>query len=409
MKEAGLEKILRLGRRLIPRQIFKFFQPGYHWLLAWFFAFRYGRPSNSMVVIGVTGTKGKSTVVYILTKILEEAGLAVGAVGSLGFKIRDKEWPNTLKMTMPGRGLIQALMRRARDQGVTHFILEVTSEGIAQKRHLGINFDVAVLTNIHPEHIESHGSFENYVSAKKKLFQKAKKVHVLNGDDKLIDEFTAIPAKKKIIYQAKDWSNLNLTTNLEGDFNKLNILAATRAAQELGVTLETIQSAITKVKRIPGRMDFVEKGQPFSIVIDYAHTPDSLRAVYRHLKGKLNEGQKLICVLGAAGGGRDTWKRPEFGKIADEYCDKIILTNEDPYDEDPHRIIEEVKRGVAVKTPQVIFDRRQAMRKAMTEAYKGDIVVITGKGSETSIALAQGQKVDWSDRRIAEELLEEIF
>lgn len=415
----NLEKLLNFGRRIIPRRIFKVGQPVYHWGLAWAGALFYGFPSNSMKVIGITGTKGKSTTVFLIAKILEEAlrpaqgGPApVAAIGSLGFKIKDKEWPNNLKMTMPGRFKMQKFMREAKKAGCKYMILEVTSEGIKQKRHVGIKFDSAVLTNIYPEHLESHGSMENYIRAKETLFRKAKHAHILNEDEPLLERFKKIKSNKKILYGWHDWSKLNLITFLEGDFNKYNVLAAVAAAENYGIKLEIVRKVLEKIRTVPGRMEHINAGQPFKVVIDYAHTPDSLELVYSHLRKNLPSGGRLIGVLGAAGGGRDKWKRPEFGRIAAKYCDEIILTNEDPYDENPESIIKEIAAGIFRPQTQtinhklqIILDRRKAMAGALNLAVKGDTVVITGKGSETALAVAGGQKIPWSDRQIVLELL----
>jgi UDP-N-acetylmuramoyl-L-alanyl-D-glutamate--2,6-diaminopimelate ligase len=165
LKETIIDQVLYNVKKLIPKSVFNYFQPAYHILLAYAGALLYGFPSGKLKVIGITGTKGKSTVAHLLTKILEQGGKKVGACSSLGFKIGEKEWPNTLKMTMPGRFRLHKLMAEAVRAGCEYFILEVTSEGIKQKRHLGINFDCAVFTNLHKEHIESHGSFENYYKA----------------------------------------------------------------------------------------------------------------------------------------------------------------------------------------------------------------------------------------------------
>ncbi len=411
-----LDKILRNIKKLIPKSVFDFFAPMYHAMLAYAGAIAYGFPSRSMKIIGVTGTKGKSTTVYLVSKIFEEAGEPVAAVGSLGFKIKDKEWPNNLKMTMPGRFKLQKFLKQAKNAGVKYAALEVTSEGIKQKRHLGINFDCAVLTGIHREHIESHGTFEKYVEAKKKLFYKTKNIHILNADDKLAGEFRKIKSLKKFYYTLADWEKQSIETKLAGDFNKYNILAAMSVAQAYGIDKNVFRKAIEKVDSVPGRMEYVYAGQPFKIVIDYAHTPDSLRQVYETLRGQLEEGGNLICVLGAAGGGRDKWKRPEFGRIAVKYCDEIILTNEDSYDEIPEKIIEDIFSGISsglkFKSPKSpvglgpllglkihkILDRQGAIKEAVTRAYRNDIVVVTGKGSENSIAGAGGKKVPWSER-----------
>lgn len=405
-----LERLLSLGRKIIPHWVFKKAQPIYHWLLAWAGAVIYRFPSNSMKVIGVTGTKGKSTTTFLIAKILEEAGEPVAAIGSLGYKIRDKEWPNTLKMTMPGRMRVQHFLRQAKNAGCKYVVLEVTSEGIKQKRHLGIKFDSAVLTTIHREHIENHGSYEKYIQAKEQLFKKTKQTHVLNTDDPLAERFQKLPSLKTILYTAQDWERLGLKTELPGDFNKYNILAAASVAENYRVAPEVIRQAVAKITNIPGRMEFIWSPKEFLVVVDYAHTPDSLMLVYDYLKRQLKRGGKLIAILGAAGGGRDKWKRPEFGKIAAHYCDEIILTNEDPYDENPEAILEQIASGFS-QIPNgkfqmtKIMDRREAMQHALTTAKKGDIVVITGKGAETSMALANGQKIPWSDKEMVLGLL----
>ena len=371
-----------------------------------------------MKIIGVTGTKGKSTTTFLIAKILEEAGEPVAAIGSLGYKIREKEWPNTLKMTMPGRMRLQHFLHQAKSAGCKYVVLEVTSEGIKQKRHLGIKFDCAVLTTIHREHIENHGSYEKYIQAKEQLFKKTNQTHILNADDPLFERFQKMPSQKTILYTAQDWERLGLKTELPGDFNKYNILAAASVAENYRVEPEVIRQAIAKINTIPGRMEFIWSEQGFWVVVDYAHTPDSLILVYDYLKRQLKRGGRLIAILGAAGGGRDKWKRPEFGKIAAHYCDEIILTNEDPYDEDPVQILAEVKSGISnsqshgslgisfpISNLFEIIDRKEAMRYALTKAKKGDIVVITGKGAETSMALANGQKIPWSDKEMVLSLL----
>src|SRR3989338_5406952 len=186
-KEGLLDKILRSVKKLIPKAVFEFFAPVYHATLAYSGAVIYGFPSRSMKVIGVTGTKGKSTTVYLITKILEHISESVeggppqggvAAIGSLGFKIKDKEWPNTLKMTMPGRFKLQKFLAEAKSAGCKYVVLEVTSEGIKQKRHLGVKFDCAVFTGLHKEHLESHGSFENYYKAKQELFNKTSNIQI---------------------------------------------------------------------------------------------------------------------------------------------------------------------------------------------------------------------------------------
>ena len=434
-----MDKILRNVKELIPKSVFDFFAPMYYVTLAYVGAVWYGFPSRSMKVIGVTGTKGKSTTVFLISKILEVAELAtvsqrsgVASIGSLGFKIKDMEWPNNLKMTMLGRFKLQKFLAEARNAGCKYVVLEVTSEGIKQKRHLGIKFDCAVFTNLHKEHIESHGSFENYYQAKQELFKRTLDIHVINADDTHTKLFGDFPAKRKIFYglEAGDMRASGLKTEskgtsfdiygtsfsikLAGRFNVLNCLAALSVGAMYGIDLPKMKPVLESIKFIPGRMEFIQK-KPFDVVVDYAHTPESLEQVYQTLRNSKFKipNSKLICVLGSAGGGRDKWKRPEFGRIAAEYCDEIILTDEDPYDEIPEKIIEEIFSGISsslkFKSLKVhkVLDRKEAIKKALTDAREGDTVIITGKGSETSMAVAWGKKVPWSDRDVVREALKQ--
>src|SRR3989338_6291812 len=445
-RESLIDKMLGGVKKLIPKSVFDFFAPIYHAALAYAGAVLYGFPSRSMKVIGVTGTKGKSTVTYLISKILEANGDGVAAIGSLGYKIKDKEWPNTLKMTMPGRFKLQKFLAEAKRAGCKYVVLEVTSEGIKQKRHLGVKFDCAVFTNLHKEHIESHGSFENYYKAKQELFKKISNIHVINADDPRVDLFGNFSAKHKIFYGLEkgdlvadkipptekgtsfELYGTHFDTHLAGEFNIMNCLAALAVGAMYKIDLPTMKPVLESVKFIPGRMEFIQR-EPFGVVIDYAHTPESLEAVYKTLKSlritdyglrikkDSNNSQfemrnKLICVLGAAGGGRDRWKRPEFGRIAAEYCDEIILTNEDPYEEDPEKIIEDIFSGISssqkFKNSEVfkVMDRRKAIETALMSAGGGGVVIITGKGSETSMAVAGGKKLPWSDKDIVRELLQ---
>jgi len=421
IKEGLLDKILHEIKKIIPKSVFSFFQPAYHRTLAYGGAMRYGFPSRGMKVIGVTGTKGKSTTVFLISKILESAGHKVAAIGSLGFKIDNREWPNTLKMTMPGRFRLQKFLAEARRVGCEFVVLEVTSEGIKQMRHLGIQFDTAVFVNIHREHLENHGSFENYMRAKQELFRVCGNNHIINAEDANAHEFLKFNANKKITFGLKDGDvrpehyeamsdhseftilGEQIMLPLAGQFNIYNALAAIAATSVYEVNTHQAAEALAAITSIPGRMEFIQR-EPFAVVVDYAHTPDSLEAVYTEIK-KHTTG-RLIVVLGACGGGRDKWKRPEFGKIADRLADIMILTDEDPYEEDPMTIIKEVKQGIGrTDRLQVILDRKEAIGAAVAMATAGDSVVITGKGSEISMAVAGNKKIPWSDKEIVKEFL----
>jgi UDP-N-acetylmuramoyl-L-alanyl-D-glutamate--2,6-diaminopimelate ligase len=424
-----LEKLLNLGRKIIPGPIFTFFQPAYHFLLGLLAVLWYGFPSRKLKVIGVTGTNGKSTVVFLVSQILEKADYQVAAVSSIQFKIRDKVWPNDLKMTMPGRMKLQKFLRQAAQAGCQYVVLEVTSEGIKQHRHRFIGFEVAVLTNLTPEHIESHGGFENYKKAKGKLFQalKSSGKAVVNLDDSKADYFLQFQAKEKYGYRVKNQESriknsleiieakecrlsaqgvsflVNQTKfnlSLLGKFNVYNALAAIAVGLAEKIPLDKIKSALAEAKTIPGRLEIVIQ-EPFTVIVDYAHTPDALEKVYQTIREFFSG--RLIGVLGAAGGGRDKWKRSEFGKIVEKYLDKIIITNEDPYDENPEVIMDEIIQGVKQKQPEKIIDRREAIARALKLAQEDDVVIITGKGCEPWMCLTDGKRIPWDDRKVVKE------
>jgi len=379
----------------------------YHLSLAFLGAVLYRFPSRKLKVIGITGTNGKSTVVILTTKILEEANYKVASLSSIKFKIGDQEWPNTLKMTMPGRFKLQKFLRQAVGSDCQYAVLEVTSEGIKQYRHRFIDFDVAAFTNLAPEHIEAHKGFENYKKAKGKLFQATKGIHIINLNDENTEYFLQFPANKKYTYGLDkgdiNSKNTQFKLSLIGDFNIYNGLAAICVGLSQGINLETCKKALEKVRGIPGRMEEVIS-QPFKVFVDYAFTPNALEKVYQTLTRQLvnSSTNKLICVLGACGGGRDKWKRPVLGQIAAKYCNEIIVTNEDPYNENPMEIIEQVAKGTNGKAKKIL-DRREAIKEALELAQTGDTIVITGKGCEPWICVAGDKKIPWDDRKVVKE------
>jgi UDP-N-acetylmuramoyl-L-alanyl-D-glutamate--2,6-diaminopimelate ligase len=289
--------------------------------------------------------------------------------------------------------------------------LEVTSEGIKQHRHRFINFEAAVFTNLTPEHIEAHGGFENYRAAKGKLFQAAKKIHIINLDDENAEFFLKFPAEKKYTYGLNqgDINNkdVQLQLSLIGSFNIYNTLAAICVGLSQGINLETCKTAVEKIKGIPGRMEEVIS-EPLKVFVDYAFTPAALEKVYQTLRATSDKQQetRMICVLGACGGGRDKWKRPILGKLAAQYCDEVIVTNEDPYDENPMEIIDQVAKEVSGKAKKIL-DRREAIRKSLELAKPNDIIIITGKGCEPWI-VERGKKIPWDDRQIVREEMEKL-
>jgi UDP-N-acetylmuramoyl-L-alanyl-D-glutamate--2,6-diaminopimelate ligase len=385
----------------------------YHFILAFLGALIYGFPSKKLILIGVTGTNGKTTTTEMIASIFEKAGKKIALLNSIRFKIGEKEEINKLRMTMPGRFFIQRFLKTAAKEGCEFAILEVTSEGIKQHRHRFLDFKVAVFTNLAPEHIESHGSFEKYREAKGKLFQATKEIHVINVEDKNSDYFLKFPAKRKITYGLKtgdiNLENTKIKLKIPGEFNLYNALAAISVAISQGIDKDFAIKVLEEFKGVPGRMEEVIS-KPFKVIVDYAFTPNALEKVYQTLRTSNFQlpNSKLICVLGACGGGRDKWKRPVLGELAANYCDEVIVTNEDPYDEDPWQIIEQVASGTKGKARKIL-DRREAIKAALKLAKEGDIVVITGKGCEPSICVAGGRKIPWDDRKVVKEEFQKIY
>jgi UDP-N-acetylmuramoyl-L-alanyl-D-glutamate--2,6-diaminopimelate ligase len=412
----------------------------YHYCMAMLGALYYSFPSRKLFVIGVTGTKGKSTTTELIAAILKEAGLTMAVASTIRFAIGNESEPNLFKMTMPGRFFLQRFLRKAVSRGATHAIIEMTSEGAKQYRHKGIALDALVFTNLQPEHIESHGSLEKYAEAKLSLAThleespKRPRYIVANADDPYGKEFLAAQVEVRAPFKLSDaepysadersvrfvWRRGEFfTVPLPGVFNLKNILAALTLGDAMGVPVQTMKKALEHIGPVAGRAERVERGQPFTVIVDYAHTPDSLRALYETYAPTAfgtGKNKKIIGVLGSTGGGRDTWKRPAMGKIADEFCTLAILTNEDPYDEDPQKIIAEIASGFVIHKPQIVLERRQAIREALTEAItlrqaQGDqnvVVLITGKGTDPYIMGAQGSKELWSDKKVAEEELTKL-
>lgn len=434
MKESKiLEKLLNFGRRVIPKDLFRATQPIYHYILAITGVVIYRFPAKKLKVIGVTGTKGKSTTVELINAILETAGKKTALANTIRYKIADRDWRNMFKMTLRGRFFTQRFLRDAVDEGCEYAIIEISSEGVPQFRHKFLYLDVLIFTNLAPEHIESHGSYENYVKAKldiaRELETSPKKgaAVIVNIDDKEAEKFLSLGIENKISYSLKDAFNVHtdnrgssfqvektvIHMQLPGIFNIQNALGAIAGVKYFGITDEAIKKGLESVKVIRGRMEKIEYGQDFEVVVDYAHTPESLKAVYETygsaspLQTKLE--RKLICVLGNTGGGRDKWKRPIMGGIANEYCSEIILTNEDPYDEDPKTIIEDINKGITGKSCEIVMDRRRAIRTALSKAKSGDIVLITGKGTDPYIMEANGKKTPWDDAGVVREELENLY
>lgn len=411
-----IKKILSL---ILPASLYKALLRAYHFILGWGAAAWFGFPARKLYVIGVTGTKGKSSTVEMVNAILEEAGYRTAIASTIRFKINTESRPNLFKMTMQGRGYLQSVLSEAVRAGCTHAVVELTSEGALQFRDAGVFLDALIFTNIQPEHIESHGSYAAYKQVKLGIARslvrsfKRPRIIVANPDDELGAKMLQLPVETRLPFSLSDaapfsegvervsitFRGVTFEIPFPGTFTILNALAAATLANGLDIEPKQIARALSKMQVISGRAEKIDEGQSFSVIIDYAHTPDSLKAIYAAYPGR-----RKICVLGNTGGGRDSWKRPEMGKIAEEMCAEIILTNEDPYDEDPKKIVDEMARGMK-RAPHIILDRKLAIREALRVASGNDVVLITGKGTDPFIMEAGGKKTPWSDARITREEL----
>lgn len=408
----------------------------YHKAKALLAALLYGFPANKLKVIAITGTKGKSTVSHFIARIFQEAGHKVGLASSIHFQIDETIFPNETKQTTQGPFMLQRLLREMVKARCEYAVLEVTSHALNQSRLLGVNVDVAVLTNIQRDHLEYHGGFEQYLHAKGKLFaQLAKserkpdvqKTAVLPADDPHTAYFETFTADRTIHYGANkgvvqlgevdlhpngtrmvikipnDKIAVNLT--MPGEVNIKNALAAAAAALACGINLNAIKKGLEQEVAIGGRLESVRAGQDFSVVVDYAHTEDSLEKLLSLFK-PLTKG-RLILVFGATGGGRDKAKRSKMGKIAATYADFIVVTDDDPYTEDRMEIINQVSEGVGRKEGDnfwKIRDRREAIRLALSVAKASDTVLVVGKGCEP-IQIIGEEKIPWDDRLVVREIL----
>jgi len=459
-------------KKLIPKKIFKALQPTYHFLLSFLAAVIYFFPSRKLIVIGVTGTAGKTSTAYLIKKVFEQAGYKTGLTSTAIFSDGNKEWLNDKKMTMPGRFFIQKILKQMVKNDCRYAIVETTSEGIKQFRHRFINYDTLVFTGLYPEHIEAHGSFEKYKEAKGKLFahlkrfknkyidenkkvcavknglkklelERVKKTIIVNGDDEQADYFLNFWSEVKIIYsfnpelelekatknlsseslvkemflvkaefKSEEKENLsglkfaidseNFNLQLLGNFNVLNALAAYCVGLNHGLAKETIKLGLESVPCLAGKMELINEGQNFIAMVDYSFEPKALEKLYETIETIPH--RRLIHILGSTGGGRDKSRRPILGRLVAERAHIAIITNEDPYDEDPAQIINQVAAGAEMagkikdKNLFKILDRREAIKKALELAQEDDLVLLTGKGAEQYICLARGQKMPWDDR-----------
>ncbi len=392
----------------------------------------YGHPSRQLRIFATTGTDGKTTTSYLLEQILETAGYQTGLIGTVELKIGNRREPNLNRMTTPESLEMQRLLRSMVDEGVTHVAMEASSHALSLDRLRACTFAACALTNITGDHVEFHGSWEAYFAAKARLFSELAPgaPAILNRDDRHFDRWVAAVPPPVITYGfhpeadikaqgvSSDRSStlfwieafgerIRTSIPLPGSFNVSNALAATGLALAAGVSLQTISEALKAAAAPPGRMQRVDMGQDFEVIVDYAHTEHAFRTVLAELGCRASRG-RLIAVFGATGD-RDRAKRPNLGRIARQYADYFIITNEDPYSEQPEAIIAEVASGLPQEEEGSHFerelDRGAAIRGAIERAHPGDTVIILGKGHEQSIVM-DGRKEPWSDVAAARAAIE---
>lgn len=432
-----MKKVFFWIKKCIPKKFLDKIRPIYNLLSVILAAVFYGFPSKKIKIIGVTGTKGKSTTTEIISAIFEEAGYSTAVSNTIRFKIGNKSNRNMIKMSMPGGFFLQKFLAKAVREKIDFAIIEMTSEGSKFKRHRFLNLERLVFTNLSQEHLEAHGGYENYLQAKldigRHCIEKSSRKDtavIVNSDDKESCKFIELKAVKKYKFSLSDvdgheikkdgisfqYGGQKIISPLLGLFNLYNILAAISVAESYGIKKEIIKKAVEKFSGVRGRVEkiILDENDPdfskqdFAVVVDYAHTEDSLEKIF-----KVFFNSEKIAVMGGTGGGRDKQKRKKMGAIAGKYCSKIILTTEDPYDEDPMEIIKDVAAGISSPIWEIVIDRREAISRAIELAKTGDTVLILSKGNNPYIMRKNGIKElwgdGWGDARVAKEELKKVL
>jgi UDP-N-acetylmuramoyl-L-alanyl-D-glutamate--2,6-diaminopimelate ligase len=409
-------------------------------------AWWYGDPSRELLTVGITGTNGKTTTSFLAAAGLAGAGFATGLIGTVGIRIGEQLIRNEEPNTTPGALDLQRILREMRDAGERAVVIETSSHGLAADRVASVDYDAAIFTNLSHEHLDFHGTFDAYRWAKVSLFERLPQrgksgrpgVGVINVDDGHANSFidaTRGAMALPVTYGSRPEADIHLAhlsadaagsrvrveiagesrlvhLHLPGQFNAHNALSVLGLAQGLGLDLDAVSAALEAVRGVPGRMERIDAGQPFMVVIDYAHTPGALDAVIRELQPLAPVGRGVISVFGASGE-RDVGKRPLMGEAAAKRSRLVIVTEDDSRGEDPASIYEQIAAGAEAAGKRrgddllVIADRREAIAEAFRRAEPGDVVLLAGKGHETWNMGPNGPE-PWSEREVAEELLPTI-
>ncbi len=386
----------------------------------------FGEPTKELSVVGITGTNGKTTSCFLVYEILAAAGRHPGLVGTVESRIGGE--PRKMARTTPEAIDLQRLFREMLDVGDRSCVIEASSHAIELHRLDRVRFAALAFTNLSQDHLDFHGSMEKYFGAKRRLFLSGDETPAaINIDDawgrRLATDLRALGQERVLTFgRASDadlhpdeielgaegtrirLGELELRSPLRGAFNAENLLTAVAVARLLAVEDDQIAAGVAALRGVPGRFEVVDRGQPFTVVVDYAHTPDALARVLTAAR-ELTRGE-LICVFGC-GGDRDREKRPLMGEIAADLSDLAIVTSDNPRSEEPRAIVEQILAGIAGRQVEVELDRRSAIEQALVRAREGDVVVIAGKGHEQGQEIA-GQILPFDDRLVAAELLEEL-
>jgi UDP-N-acetylmuramoyl-L-alanyl-D-glutamate--2,6-diaminopimelate ligase len=352
----------------------------------------FGEPSRELEVAAFTGTNGKTTSAFLLHSILEAAGRRPALLTNIERRIGGSG--RATGLNTPESVDLQRLFREMLDAGDRSCVMEATSIAAAKGRLVATHFSVLVFTNLSQDHLDFHGTMEEYFGAKRALFAQAERA-VVNVEDEWGRRLAAELPSARTFTPDDDLGSIEL--KLRGRFNRANALGAIRAARELGVDEDAIRAGVESLAGVPGRFESVEAGQPFAVIVDYAHTPDSLANVLQAARGL---GDGTLTVVFGAGGDRDREKRPLMGRIAAQLADRAIVTTDNPRREDPAAIAAEVAEGKL----EIVLDRREAILAALADAGEGDVVVIAGKGADTEMELAD-RRVPFDDRLVAREAL----
>lgn len=424
------QTLSRVVRQYVPRSGVKAIEEAYRVGRVRLISAYHGNPARSLRVIGVTGTNGKTTTVNYINEILKEAGHTTAMFSTATIEVAGSAKRNDLNATVASTGEMQRFFKRAKKAKAEFTILEFPSHALHQHKLDGVPVEVAVMTNLTQDHLDYHGTMENYAAVKGKLFDKLPKFIVLNRDDEWFEFFDQFPAEAQKITYGKHESadahidrvklfrkgteadltidhqtKLELATALPGEFNAYNMVAAASVAYLLGVNLDDIAEGIANLEEVPGRFDRIEAEKGFDVIVDYAHTPDALEKLLQTAKEITK--RRVILVFGACGD-RDKSKRPIMGEIAAKLADRIFLTDEESYNEDPGEIRKQIFEGIEKAKGQVrtteIADRREAIAKALELAKKDDTVLVTGMGHEV-YRIVNGEKIPWNDEQVVRELL----